>query len=79
MLASTGTSDPELTLVRLWEQDVLSGNITITFSKGINYTKATPINLRGEVIGKLLNVEAGKLLFFLKGYAPASFVLSPGS
>jgi len=52
VLASTGTSDTELTLLRLWEQGGLSGNATISFPKGTNYTKATPINLRGEMIGE---------------------------
>ena len=64
------------TLIRLWEQGGNSGKVIVVFPKGANYTKATPVNLRGDVIGKPVLITDKKLTFFLKAYAPASFVLS---
>jgi hypothetical protein len=43
--------------------------------RGVKYTKATPVNLRGEVTGKPIKITDGQLSFMLKKYAPASFVL----
>lgn len=63
------------TVLRLWEQGGLSGNVTVTLPKGSAYTKATPVNLRGEVKGKQLSVSNSKLTFPLNRYAPASFIL----
>lgn len=63
------------TLLRLWEQAGNSGYVTVTLPKGSNYTKATPVNLRGETAGKRFSVSNGKLTLFLHAYAPASFVL----
>ncbi|SMC78548.1 glycoside hydrolase family 38 N-terminal domain-containing protein [Pedobacter nyackensis] len=62
-------------LLRLWEQGGVSGNTTVTLPKGSHYTKAIPVNLRGEISGKQLSVSNGKLTFFLHNYAPASFIL----
>ncbi|NQX38300.1 Glycosyl hydrolases family 38 C-terminal domain-containing protein [Pedobacter steynii] len=76
---ATAPADKKNTLLRLWEQGGISGNVTVLFPKGVVYTRAIPVNLRGEVIGKPIRVIAGKLSFNLKAYAPASFVLSAGS
>ncbi len=67
--------DGDGTILRLWEQGGISGNVTIEFPKGSTYTRATPVNLRSEVTGEPINITAGKLTFLLKAYAPASFVL----
>ena len=63
------------TILRLWEQAGISGNVTVRLPKGSTYTKATPVNLRGEVTGKQVPVSHDKLKFFLNAFAPASFVL----
>ncbi|WP_083488821.1 hypothetical protein [Pedobacter borealis] len=78
ILVSAFGEDPDGnkgTLLRLWEQAGNSGAVTVTLPKGSNYTKASPVNLRGEIIGKQLPVVKGTLKFFLNQYAPASFVL----
>jgi hypothetical protein len=72
---TTTTDNSKLTLLRLWEQGGLSGNVTVTLPKGIIYTIATPVNLRGEKTGDPVNLKDGKLSFDLHAYAPASFVL----
>jgi len=64
-----------LTLIRLWEQGGISANVTVTLPKGSKYTKATPVNLRGEVTGKEIRISNDRLRFFLHAYAPASFAL----
>jgi len=72
---AAATVNPNSTLLRLWEQGGNSGSVTVMLPKGSNYTQATPVNLRGEVTGKQILVSKGKLTFFLRHYAPASFVL----
>ncbi|SMC78535.1 glycoside hydrolase family 38 N-terminal domain-containing protein [Pedobacter nyackensis] len=62
-------------ILRLWEQGGISGNMTVRLPTGSIYTKATPINLRGEVIGKPISVSNNKLTFFLNAFAPVSFVM----
>jgi hypothetical protein len=71
----TTTANSNSTLLRLWEQGGISGNVIVTLPKGSKYIKATPVNLRGEVTGKPIKITDDKLSFMLKAYAPASFVL----
>ena len=67
--------DGKGTILRLWEQGGSSGIVTITLPKGSNYTKATPVDLRGEKIGEPVKLTDSKLSFHLHAYAPASFIL----
>ncbi|WP_316834199.1 hypothetical protein [Pedobacter nutrimenti] len=67
--------DGKGTVLRLWEQDGISGSITVTLPKGSNYTKAVPVNLRAEVIGKPMPVTKNTLTLFMHAYAPVSFIL----
>jgi len=62
-------------LMRLWEQSGQSGTVTITFPEGASYTKATPVNLRGEINGKPIPVSHRKLKFLIKAYDLACFIL----
>ena len=62
-------------ILRLWEQAGISGDITISLPENSMFTKATPVNLRGEAMGSMVAVSNDKFGFFLKAYAPASFVL----
>ncbi|WP_316818230.1 hypothetical protein [Pedobacter nyackensis] len=67
--------DGKGTVLRLWEQDGIDAQIGVKLPKGLNYTQAVPVDLRGEIIGKPVNIVGGKLSFHLKAYAPASFIL----
>ncbi|SHM03166.1 hypothetical protein [Mucilaginibacter sp. OK098] len=71
--------DGKGTVLRLWEQGGISGNITVTLPKGSTYTKMIPVNLRGEVAGKPIYVSKDKVTFFIHAYAPASFILTISS
>jgi len=62
-------------LLRIWEQSGVSGNVTATLPEGFNYTLTTPVNLRGEEIGKSVSVVDNQLSVELGAYAPASFIL----
>ncbi|MEZ2336346.1 hypothetical protein AB6735_11970 [Mucilaginibacter sp. RCC_168] len=72
---ATHNNNQNATLLRLWEQGGNSGSVTVTLPEGSNSIKATPVNLRGEIIGKQRSISKGTLTFFLGHYAPASFVL----
>jgi alpha-mannosidase len=61
------------TVLRVWEQSGVSGEITATLP-GI-FRSATPVNLRGEKLGEPLPIKDCILTFPLKAYAPASFIL----
>jgi alpha-mannosidase len=63
------------TLLRLWEQGGISDDLTIILPKRFKYTKATAVNLRGQVTGKQIPIMSGRLTFFLHAYSPASYVL----
>lgn len=63
------------TLLRLWEQAGIFGKLKVTLPKGINATKAIPVNLRGERNGQPIEIVSGAFGFNLKPYGPASFIL----
>ncbi|MCF7674533.1 MAG: hypothetical protein K9M97_04260 [Akkermansiaceae bacterium] len=67
--------DGDGTILRVWEQAGIAGNLTITLPVNARYQTATPVNLRGEKSGDPLKITGGKLIIHLKAYAPASFVL----
>jgi hypothetical protein len=64
------------TILRVWEQGGISGNLEVTLPVGSKFTSATPVNLRGEQSGESVKIKNGKVVFNLKSYAPASFILS---
>jgi alpha-mannosidase len=65
------------TVLRVWEQGGVAGDLTVTLPKGINATQATPVNLRGEPLADqpVQSITDGKLVIPLGAYAPASVVL----
>lgn len=69
------TAGASATLLRLWEQGGRSGTVTVSLPRHKIYTKATPVNLRGEIMGKPVKIKGNKMTFFLHSYAPISFVL----
>ncbi len=62
-------------ILRLCEQAGISGIVTIKLGQGSKYTKASSVNLRVEVLDKTININANKLSFLSKVYAPASYIL----
>jgi hypothetical protein len=65
--------DGDGTLLRVWEQAGVSGELTVTIPG--KFTSAAPVNLRGEKLGEPLQITDGKLTFPLNAYAPSSFIL----
>jgi len=67
--------DGEGTLLRVWEQVGVSGELTIKLPNKNIATKATRVNLRGERIGREIIVRDARLTFELGAFAPVSFLL----
>ena len=63
------------TLLRLWEQAGVSGALTVKLPPGATFATATPVNLRGEKIGKATKIWYGRLKCHLCAYTPVSFML----
>ncbi len=63
------------TLLRLWEQAGIGGELTVTLPKGFKVTKAQPVNLRGEKEGEVLEIKDGTITLQLGAYAPKSLIL----
>lgn len=63
------------TLLRLWEMTGVSGDISATLPRDHHFMSATPVNLRGEVVGKRIPIIHGKFDFHMRGFGPASFML----
>lgn len=64
------------TLLRIWEQAGISGQVTVTLPENMKVSVAVPVNLRGEKTGEPIVVKAGKFEWNLSAYAPASFILN---
>jgi alpha-mannosidase len=62
------------TILRLWEQAGISGEVTV--GPPGNFVSATPVNLRGEPLGEPTELKNGKIALRLGKYAPASFILN---
>ena len=76
MVTAFGTNpDGEGTLLRVWEQAGVSGELIVELPSENKATMATPVNLRGEKIGEGIPVRDDKLTFELGAFAPFSFIL----
>jgi hypothetical protein len=74
MLTAFGPNpDGEGTVLRVWEQAGVSGDLTVTLPAG--YSSARQVNLRGKESGPLMKVNDRTISFPLRAYAPVSFVL----
>lgn len=63
-------------MIRLWECAGEAVDLTVTLPKGRGYTKAVPVDLRGEPLAEEpLNIDGDSFSFVLGAYAPVSFVL----
>jgi alpha-mannosidase len=63
------------TLLRLWEQAGVSGELAVTLPRGLRSKTATPVDLRGQKSGLPFSVADNTLRISPSAYAPASFVL----
>jgi alpha-mannosidase len=63
------------TLLRVWDQSGVSGQLTVELPPNFSAAKAQPINLRGEKSGEPISVVSGKFTIELKAFAPASYIL----
>lgn len=63
------------TLLRLWELAGTSGPISLALPEGTRFSRATPVDLRGEKRAPPLMLENNALTFPLGGFSPASFLL----
>jgi hypothetical protein len=69
-------SDGEGTILRVWEQGGITGNLEVTLPAGSKFSSAVPVNLRGEKCGEPVRIIDRKLSFNLHAYAPVSFILN---
>ena len=67
--------DGEDTLLRVWEQAGVSGELTVQLPAGMKFVKATPVNLRGEKTGEPMPVPSHTIKLPLGAYAPSSLLL----
>lgn len=63
------------TILRLWEQAGKSGICDVVLPQGMKFLTILPVDLRGRSIGQPVKVNGRKFSFYLKAYAPASFVI----
>lgn len=63
------------TLLRLWEQAGQGGPCEVRINPAFNFTKAQPVNLRGEKAGEEVVITDGKLVVEIGAYEPVSLVL----
>jgi len=61
------------TVFRVWEQSGRNGRLEVVVPA--RFATAIPVNLRGETIGRVIRISAGRFGFDLPAYAPASFIL----
>jgi alpha-mannosidase len=64
------------TFLRLWELAGESGKVTVQLPSGSLVRIARPVDLRGNLLGKAIAVQAGSFQFALNRFAPASFELA---
>ena len=67
--------DGEGTILRVWEQGGITGNLEVTLPAGSKFSSAVPVNLRGEKCNEPVKITDGKISFYLHAYAPVSFIL----
>ena len=58
------------TVLRVWEQGGVGGELTVTLPAGAAFKTATPVTLRGEKTGEPVKIEEGKLTFSLRPTPP---------
>jgi hypothetical protein len=66
------------TLLRVWEQGGVAGEVIISLPEGCKALRALPVNLRGEREAKPLRIRNSQFSFYLGAFASASFILTEG-
>jgi hypothetical protein len=67
--------DGKGTILRLWEQSGKGGPVEIILPSGNNFTKATPVTLRGEKTGESKPILDRRIRIELNAYSPVSLIL----
>lgn len=62
-------------ILRLWEQAGKSGSCTVKLPEGLDVNSLQPVDLRGRPLGEAVEVKEREFEFFLKAYAPATFLI----
>lgn len=76
LITAFGTNpDGKGMILRLWEQAGVPGKVTVRLPKGIKASRITPVNLRGESIGKPEAAGPGGFETDLKAFAPVGFLI----
>lgn len=68
-----GNPDGAGTLLRLWEQRGVTGDVTVKLPG--NFHHATPVDLRGVTAGGPVEITGNELKTNLRAYAPSSWIL----
>lgn len=63
------------TLLRLWEMAGQERSVSVSLPSDKKFSKATPVNLRGEATGEPIHIADGKFTCNIKQFGPASFIL----
>jgi hypothetical protein len=63
------------TLLRVWDQSGVSGQLTVELPPNFPGTQAQPVDLRGEKTDTPIPIVSGKFTLDLKAFAPASFII----
>ena len=61
-------------ILRLWEQAGDKGNCKVILPEGMKFTKATPVNLRGEKAGNAIAIQNNSFEVEMGAYKPATFL-----
>ena len=62
-------------VLRLWEQSGNGGKCKISLPEGVSFSRAVPINLRGENAGEAITIKDNSFEIEIEVYKPASFLL----
>jgi hypothetical protein len=65
----------EGTVLILWEQSGDAGQCKISLPAGVTFSKAVPINLRGENTGNAITIKDNSFEIEIEAYKPASFLI----
>jgi alpha-mannosidase len=63
------------TEIRLWEQAGDAGKCKVTLPDGEIFTKAVPVNLRGEKAGNVIPIKDNSFETEIGAYKPATFII----
>jgi len=67
--------DGEGTILRLWEQTGISGDVEVILPLRSGFKEAYPVSLRGEPVGNHFKISNGKFVVNMTAYSPLSVVL----